>query len=170
MEEERHAPGFATVDEVVASLPMLRLLTLAGQLLELEWSHHAQDRLPAADRRVLITLGLLGCADAGATATFSGLRPPTVTAVLGRLIGAGLARDCELSTVTDRRVRMVELTDDGRDEAKRIADLTPVLSDVVLEPLSSGERALLSELLHKVVRAQFDRLTGDRLLPVVQTR
>ncbi|MGN6523951.1 MAG: MarR family winged helix-turn-helix transcriptional regulator [Actinomycetes bacterium] len=149
---------------------MLRLLTLAGQLLELEWAHHAQDRMPPADRRVLITLGLLGCADAGATATFSGIRPPTVTAVLGRLIAAGLVQDCELSTVTDRRVRMVELTDAGRSEAQRLTDLVPPLNDIVLDPLSSGERALLSELLHKVVRAQFDRLTADRLLPVVQPR
>lgn len=83
------------------------------------------------------------------------LSAPNLAVVLDRLEARGLVRR-ERST-TDRRESLVRLTPSGRSLQQRAAQIAATHENESTRVLSAAERALLIELLHKVVKGRASR-------------
>lgn len=78
------------------------------------------------------------------------LEAPQVTILVNRLVARGLAQRQRSST--DGRAVLVVLTDRGEDLARQAHGSALAMEELMLQPLSSAERAMLRELLSKVAR------------------
>jgi DNA-binding MarR family transcriptional regulator len=76
------------------------------------------------------------------------LQPPHLTLLIDRLVERGAV--ARVRSEADRRAQIVCLTDDGRALADDTRQASLAMEDEVLARLSSGERALLFELLDKL--------------------
>lgn len=77
-----------------------------------------------------------------------GLSSSATVRLVDRLVADGLV---VRASTADGRVSVVELTSAGRQEAGRIVAARAELLDDVLAPLSTEERAILHELVEKVL-------------------
>ena len=76
---------------------------------------------------------------------------PNMTMWVERLVGRGLVQRSPSSS--DKRAQELRTSDEGQALAARATALLRDSEKAVLAALSAGERAILSELLHKVARA-----------------
>lgn len=81
---------------------------------------------------------------------------PTLNGVLKRLVARGLV-DVMVSP-EDKRFRVIQLSESGRDIAEMLRSQGHIVSDRILEPLSPAERDLLLDLLERLIHAH----RGDR--------
>ncbi len=133
----------------VEGLPLLRLLTLAGQLLSLRLETVPErDGLRLSEIRVLLALATLPVSRASDVAAWSGLRPSTLTSVAGRLVDAGLVAR---APGADRREQHLELTAAGRTRIDATVRANTRHEPDVLAGLSKDERASLRDALVVVV-------------------
>ena len=88
------------------------------------------------------------------------ISPPNLAVVLDRMAERGWLR--RERSERDRRAHLIRLTPEGRALSRRARRLSLSSEADVLAPLSAAERALLIELLHRVVRGarQFARETA----------
>jgi DNA-binding MarR family transcriptional regulator len=88
------------------------------------------------------------------------ISPPNLAVVLDRMAERGWLR--RERSERDRRAHLIRLTPEGRALSRRARRLSLSSEADVLESLSAAERALLIELLHRVVRGarQFARETA----------
>ena len=107
---------------------------------------------PLALRRVDYTILVLVDANPDATnrqlARLLGLSMPYLTITLDKLAARGLVS--RTRSEADRRSSLLRLTDEGRSLLREAEDIAATMEKRLLAPLSSGERALLFELLRKV--------------------
>ena len=79
-----------------------------------------------------------------------GASPPNVTVLIDRLVERGLLQ--RQRSDTDGRAMNLRLTDKGLDLARRAQRVSQTMESSLLAPLSAAERAMLGELLQKLVR------------------
>ena len=96
---------------------------------------------------------LLGNRDVTAKRLAQTLRvsPPNVTVLIDRLAERGLVTRAR--SPTDGRALHLQLTDKGAELARKSQRASLTMESALLAPLSPAERAMLGELLTKLVRA-----------------
>ena len=87
-----------------------------------------------------------------------GIPPPNVTVLLDRLVERALMQ--RERSPTDGRAMNLRLTDKGAELARRVQRVSQTMEAGLLAPLSAGERAMLAELLHKLVHIDADAAPG----------
>jgi DNA-binding MarR family transcriptional regulator len=129
-------PAPLSTESVLASLPTGRLLTLVAQILSHELRRHpALAALGSNELRALNTLGILVEVTPTQLSRITLVPPPTLTAVIDRLVADGLVQ--RTRSAADRRVVLLSLTADGRErvaaldraDAERVQPLIGVLGD-----------------------------------------
>jgi DNA-binding MarR family transcriptional regulator len=80
-----------------------------------------------------------------------GMPAPNLKVILDRLIDRGLL--LRTRSTQDKRAQVVTLTRDGQVLAKRSLAIAEHMEDAALAHLSAAERAILLELLGRVIRA-----------------
>jgi len=108
--------------------------------------------IPLALRRVDYTILVLVGANPDATnrqlARLLDLSMPYLTITLDKLVARGLVT--RTRSDADRRSSLLRLTDKGRTLLREAEDIAATMETRLLSHLTSGERALLFELLRKV--------------------
>lgn len=77
--------------------------------------------------------------------------PPNVTVLIDRLVERELVQ--RAPSPTDGRATLLQLTAAGAELARRAERASRTMEDGLVQALTPGERALLGELLHKLVGA-----------------
>jgi DNA-binding MarR family transcriptional regulator len=129
------------------------LLTLAEVASRRVFQRHVGTpfELRPVEFTILVLLLGNGSATPKQLALTLGLPPPNVTVLVDRLVERALVKR-ERST-TDGRAMNLRLTDKGSELAKRVQRVSQTMETGLLAPLSAAERAMLAELLHKLVAA-----------------
>lgn len=81
---------------------------------------------------------------------------PTLNGVLKRLVGRGLVN--VMISPEDKRFRVIQLTESGREIAEMLRSQGHNVSNQILEPLTPAERTQLLDLLERLIQAH----RGDR--------
>ena len=153
------APAPAQAASSVASLDEAALQHLMGYRLTL--AEVATRRIFQRDigapfklRPVEFTMLLLLLSNGQATpkqlAQTLSMPPPNVTVLVDRLVERGLVQ--RQRSPTDGRAMDLRLTDKGAELARRAQRASLEMESGLLSALSAAERAMLGELLHKLVR------------------
>ena len=106
-------------------------------------------KLRPVEFTILVLLLGNGSATPKQLAQTLGMPPPNVTVLVDRLVERSLMQR-ERST-TDGRAMDLRLTDKGSRSGRRVQRVSLTMEAGLLAPLSAGERAMLAELLHKMV-------------------
>ena len=110
-------------------------------------------------RPVEFTILVLLLANASATpkqlAQTLVMPPSNVTVLVDRLVERGLMQ--RERSATDGRAMNLRLTAKGAELARRVQRVSQTMEASLLASLSAGERAMLAELLHKLVHAGGDK-------------
>ena len=115
-------------------------------------------KLRPVEFTILVLLLENGSATPKQLAMTLGLPPPNVTVLVDRLVERGLVLR-ERST-TDGRAMDLRLTDKGSELAKRAQRVSQTMEGAFLTPLSAAERAMLAELLHKLIHPRTQPVEG----------
>ncbi len=130
------------------SLALRRLGTLYARVAAEQSSEHGT--YSKQDLLALDAIGLDGPMRMGDLADALGVGQSAATPVADRLEGQGWVR--RVRSEADRRVWLVELTDDGRRAFEAEDAVRKKAVDAMLAPLDGDERATLVALLEKVTR------------------
>ena len=98
---------------------------------------------------ILVLLLSNGSATPKQLALALGMPPPNVTVLVDRLVERGLVQ--RQRSDTDGRALNLRLTAKGTELAKRAQRISATMEGGLLSTLSTAERAMLGELLHKLV-------------------
>jgi DNA-binding MarR family transcriptional regulator len=79
------------------------------------------------------------------------ISPPNMAVTLDRMAERGWIE--RVRSTRDRRAQQIHLTPSGRELAARTREIAATMEEPALEALSRAERALLIELLRKIVPA-----------------
>lgn len=99
--------------------------------------------------RVLAALAEFGPASQAALGRHADMDRSDVTATVGELAAAGLVE--QAADAGDRRRNVITITAAGLARLRELDAILTAVQDEVLEPLSAGERSLLTGLLTKVL-------------------
>lgn len=129
------------------------LVAMADQPMRRVFEQHIGQ--PHALREVEFSLLMLLRANAGAApkqlAQALSLPPPNVSLLLDRLEARGLLERSR--SPTDGRALQLHLTAAGQALAQQVHAVSLTMEDGLMQAFSHGERAMLRELLVKLVRA-----------------
>ena len=106
-------------------------------------------KLRPVEFTILVLLLSNGRATPKQLAQTLGVPPPNVTVLVDRLAERGLLQ--RQRSTTDGRALNLLLTDKGEDLARRAQRVSQGMEAGLLASLSAAERAMLGELLHKLV-------------------
>ena len=109
------------------------------------------DALTFQDIAALIALHDHGPSRMGAVATYLGLAPASTTPIVDRLEAGGYAQ--RRRSTTDRRVWLVELTDEGRQAVSDLDGVYRAAAAEILAPLTPAEQETFVRLFIKVADA-----------------
>lgn len=128
-------------------------LALADAEARQVFQRHVGKPLALRPVEFTILLLLLGNRDVTPKRLARALRvsPPNVTVLIDRLVDRALVQ--RIPSPTDGRVTLLQLTDAGAELARRAERASRTMEDGLVQALTPGERALLGELLHKLVGA-----------------
>jgi DNA-binding MarR family transcriptional regulator len=115
-------------------------------------------KLRPVEFTILVLLLGNGSATPKQLALTLGMPPPNVTVLVDRLVERGLVLR-ERST-TDGRAMDLRLTDKGSDLAQRVQRVSQTMEGGFLTPLSAAERAMLAELLQKLIQPRAQTAEG----------
>jgi len=107
-------------------------------------------KLRPVEFTVLLLLLASGAATPKQLASTLHVPPPNVTVLVDRLVERGLL--LRQRSDTDGRALNLRLTDAGQDLARRAQRASRSMETGMLSALSVAERAMLGELLHKLVQ------------------
>jgi len=107
-------------------------------------------KLRPVEFTILVLLRDNGSATPKQLAQTLGVSPPNVTVLIDRLVERDLLQ--RQRSDTDGRALNLRLTDRGLDLARRAQRVSQSMETSLLTPLSAGERAMLGELLLKLVQ------------------
>ncbi|WP_412063396.1 MarR family winged helix-turn-helix transcriptional regulator [Rubrivirga sp. IMCC45206] len=130
------------------SLALRRLGTLYARVAAEQSAEHGA--YSKQDLLALDAIGLDGPMRMGDLADALGVGQSAATPVADRLEGHGWVR--RVRSQADRRVWLVELTDEGRRAFEAEDAVRKTAVDAMLAPLDDGERAALVALLEKITR------------------
>lgn len=128
-------------------------LALADAAARQVFQRHVGKPLALRPVEFTILLLLLGNRDVTPKRLARTLRvsPPNVTVLVDRLVERGLVQ--REPSPSDGRATILQLTAAGADLARRAERASRSMEEGLVQALSPGERALLGELLHKLVGA-----------------
>jgi DNA-binding MarR family transcriptional regulator len=152
-------PGAALDQSAVQHLMGYRL-TLAEVASRRVFQRHIGTpfKLRPVEFTILVLLLGNGSATPKQLAQTLGLPPSNVTVLVDRLVERALMQ--RERSPTDGRAMNLRLTDKGAELARRVQRVSQTMEAGLLAPLSAGERAMLAELLHKLVHIDADAAPG----------
>ena len=152
-------PGAALDQSAVQHLMGYRL-TLAEVASRRVFQRHIGTpfKLRPVEFTILVLLLGNGSATPKQLAQTLGLPPSNVTVLVDRLVERALMQ--RERSPTDGRAMNLRLTDKGAELARRVQRVSQTMEAGLLAPLSAGERAMLAELLHKLVHVGADAAPG----------
>jgi DNA-binding MarR family transcriptional regulator len=112
-------------------------------------------KLRPVEFTILVLLQGNGQASPKQLALTLGVPPPNVTVLVDRLAERGLLQ--RQRSPTDGRAMNLLLTPKGDELARRALRVSQTMEAGLLAPLSAAERAMLGELLHKLVQGAVNR-------------
>lgn len=121
----------------------------------LEFDVHRQHGWSWAGFRVMVNTYILGTAEPAQLARILGVSRPTISAVLERLERDGLIRR-ETDASNRTRVR-VALTGKGRRAVEQVGTPHNLMEQSLVKSLQPAEQAVLSDLLHKLLKGMEDK-------------
>ncbi|WP_369199452.1 MarR family winged helix-turn-helix transcriptional regulator [Streptomyces sp. PU-14G] len=130
---------------------------LARQLNQVHtrlWHEQVHQSLTGPQFTVLSLLHTRGPMDQGTLGALAHLDKSTAAPLLDRLDQRGLVDITRDSN--DRRRKLVHVTDNGRALATRLAPAVVAVSEQLLDPLTSEEKALFLALLRRTVHKAQD--------------
>jgi MarR family transcriptional regulator for hemolysin len=152
-------PG-ASLDQSAVQHLMGYRLTLAEVASRRVFQRHIGTpfKLRPVEFTILVLLLGNGSATPKQLAHTLGLPPSNVTVLVDRLVERALMQ--RERSPTDGRAMNLRLTDKGAELARRVQRVSQAMEAGLLAPLSAGERAMLAELLHKLVHVGADAAPG----------
>ena len=154
--ERAAAPRGAALDQAGMLHLMGYRLTLAEVASRRVFQRHIGTpfKLRPVEFTILVLLLGNGSATPKQLALTLGMPPPNVTVLVDRLVERALMQ--RERSATDGRAMNLRLTDKGAELARRVQRVSLTMEAGLLAPLSAGERAMLAELLHKLVHTGAD--------------
>jgi DNA-binding MarR family transcriptional regulator len=154
--ERAAAPRGAALDQAGMQHLMGYRLTLAEVASRRVFQRHIGTpfKLRPVEFTILVLLLGNGSATPKQLALTLGMPPPNVTVLVDRLVERALMQ--RERSATDGRAMNLRLTDKGAELARRVQRVSLTMEAGLLVPLSAGERAMLAELLHKLVHTGAD--------------
>ncbi|MGL4808685.1 MAG: MarR family winged helix-turn-helix transcriptional regulator [Giesbergeria sp.] len=150
------APRGAVLDQAGMQHLMGYRLALAEVASRRVFQRHVGTpfKLRPVEFTILVLLLGNGSATPKQLAQTLGLPPSNVTVLVDRLVERALMQ--RERSATDGRAMNLHLTDKGTELARRVQRVSLTMESGLLAMLSVGERAMLAELLHKLVHTGAD--------------
>jgi DNA-binding MarR family transcriptional regulator len=101
---------------------------------------------------VLVKLSELGPTSQNQLGRLVALDSATMAGVIKRLRAAGLVDSSQ--SVDDARLRLLALTDDGREMVERLVPAAERITDLTLAPLNADEARTLARLLARIAEPE----------------
>jgi len=145
--DEEQAPTLGHLSEDIAFVTRI----LRARILEHNESFFAEHRVAGGEVAVLNLIALNPGLSQKALSTAVVLRKSALTKLVNELERSGLIE--RRKEGTDKRLNALYLTEDGAERVARMRPDMARLQEDLLAPLSPGERAMLFELLWRMIEA-----------------
>ncbi|WP_329019777.1 MarR family winged helix-turn-helix transcriptional regulator [Micromonospora rifamycinica] len=146
-------PGYP---DVLGSVPLGRLLSVAGHLVDQHWGRYLAEHhgLTPAGMRVLFTLTHLDDATHRDVADRCFVRPATLTGIIDTLERDGFVE--RRRDDADRRSVRLVLTDKGRERTQALVDQMHTATPLTSVDADPARRAVIRDFLIEVITTMSD--------------
>ncbi|WP_053072005.1 MarR family winged helix-turn-helix transcriptional regulator [Ornithinibacillus contaminans] len=104
-------------------------------------------RIHLSDWKILYFILREGGNTVSAISTHFKVEKPTITKIIQKLLELGYV---EVITGTDRRVKVIQLTDEGQEICNQVNDTLDQLHEYLLEDVSEEEQLLVARVLQSI--------------------